>query len=255
MKKQILSLSIILLSTLCTFAQTNATDFTASDCDGVSHNLFSELDNEKVVVIAWVMPCATCITDPLNAYVAVESYAVSHPGRVKFYLVDDYADQTCQQLSTWANNYGMGSCTMFSDAAVNMGDYGQPGMPKVVVLGGTDHKVYFNQNSSSQGINTAIDLALSESTNSIQSTINFDINTYPNPVRSTLNINYNLDQKSNLKFEVFNLLGAKVSSETKKLNQLSGIHTLNLNDLNNGSYLLKISTKEMQKVIKFSVAH
>ena len=144
---------------------------------------------------------------------------------------------------------------MFSDAAVNMGDYGQPGMPKVVVLGGTDHKVYFNQNSSSQGINTAIDLALSESTNSIQSTINFDINTYPNPVRSTLNINYNLDQKSNLKFEVFNLLGAKVSSETKKLNQLSGIHTLNLNDLNNGSYLLKISTKEMQKVIKFSVAH
>ena len=255
MKKQILSLSIILLSTLCTFAQTNATDFTANDCDGVSHNLFSELDNEKVVVIAWVMPCATCIADPLAAYVAVQTYAVSHPGRVKFYLADDYADQTCQQLSTWANNYGMGSCTMFSDAALNMGDYGQPGMPKVVVLGGPDHKIYFNQNSSSQGVDIAIDLALSESATSIKSTINFDINTYPNPVKNLLNINYNLEQISDLKFEVFNLLGAKVSSESEKLNQLSGSHILNLNDLKNGSYLLKISTNSNQKVIKFSVSH
>jgi hypothetical protein len=255
MKKQIFSLSIILLSTLSSFAQTNATDFTANDCDGVSHNLFSELDNGKVVVIAWVMPCVTCITDPLNAYVAVESYAVSHPGQVKFYLADDYADETCQELTTWADNFGFGNTTKFSDAAVDMGDYGQPGMPKVVVLGSTNHKIYYNQNSSSQGIDIAIDLALSESTTSIKSNLNFTVNTYPNPVINQLNINYNLNQQSDLKFEVFNLLGAKVYQETKDLNQLSGSHTLNLNDLNNGSYLLKIITKEMQKVIKFSVAH
>jgi len=59
MKKQILTFTFLILNTFGLIAQTNATDFTANDCDGVSHHLFSELDNGKVVVIAWVMPCNT----------------------------------------------------------------------------------------------------------------------------------------------------------------------------------------------------
>ncbi|MDG2369567.1 MAG: T9SS type A sorting domain-containing protein [Flavobacteriales bacterium] len=255
MKKQILAFSLFLLSSLGLVSQTNATDFTANDCDGVTHNLFSELNNEQVVVIAWVMPCATCIQDPLNAYVAVESYALSHPGRVKFYLVDDYADTPCQSLETWANNYGMGSCTMFSDAAVDMGDYGQPGMPKIVVLGSSDHKIYFNQNSSSQGIDLAIDLALSESSTSIKSNLNFTISTFPNPATNSLNINYNLVQKSKLTFEIFNLLGANVITHKNDFNQLSGAYKLNVSNLKNGTYLLKVSTENGQRVIKFSVSN
>lgn len=255
MKKQILTFTFLILNTFGLIAQTNATDFTANDCDGVSHHLFSELDNGKVVVIAWVMPCNTCITDPLNAYVAVESYSVSHPGRVNFYLADDYADQTCLELTTWANNFGLGNTTKFSDAAVDMGDYGQPGMPKVVVLAGTDHKIYYNQNSSSQGIDLAIDLALSESTTSLNLNPDFTISTFPNPANNSLNINYNLAQKSNLTFEIYNLLGANVITNTIAINQLSGDYNLNVSHLKNGVYILKTSTENGQKAMKFSVSH
>jgi len=55
MKRSFL-LSLIILFVLTTFSQTIATDFLAEDCDGNMVHLFSELDEGKVVVIAWVMP-------------------------------------------------------------------------------------------------------------------------------------------------------------------------------------------------------
>lgn len=55
MKRTIL-LSLSILFAIATFSQTTATDFTAEDCDGNVVSLFSELDEGKVVVIAWVMP-------------------------------------------------------------------------------------------------------------------------------------------------------------------------------------------------------
>ena len=46
---------LLIISSKYGFSQNNATDFTALDCDGVSHHLFSELDSGKVIVIAWVI--------------------------------------------------------------------------------------------------------------------------------------------------------------------------------------------------------
>ena len=54
MKGTLLILTTILAS-FGAFSQT-ATDFTCNDCAGSSHNLFSELDGGKVVVLVWVMP-------------------------------------------------------------------------------------------------------------------------------------------------------------------------------------------------------
>ena len=85
--------------------------------------LFSELDSGKVIVMVWVMPCGPCATHALSAYAAVQTYANSHPDRVKFYMVDDYANTTCNSLQTWASTYSMGSCTMFSNQAISMSDY------------------------------------------------------------------------------------------------------------------------------------
>ncbi|MBL7984152.1 MAG: hypothetical protein JNM91_04100, partial [Flavobacteriales bacterium] len=44
-------------------AQTTALDFTANDCDGMSHNLFTELEAGDVVIIELVMMgCQPCVT-------------------------------------------------------------------------------------------------------------------------------------------------------------------------------------------------
>ena len=55
MKQSLLVLLSLFISVLA-LPQTNATDFSVDDCNGEFHNLFTELDAGKVVVIAWVMP-------------------------------------------------------------------------------------------------------------------------------------------------------------------------------------------------------
>jgi hypothetical protein len=259
MKKILLLFITLQITTLHLLGQTYATDFNANDCDGNNHQLFSELDAGKVIVIAWVMPCATCITDPLSAFYDVQSYDSSHPGQVLFYMADDYANTSCSSLESWAANNGMSNCIKFSDAAVNMGDYGIPGMPKIVVLGSSSHKVYFNQNSGSLGISTAIDEALDDIANGLVENANFNlnINTFPNPANNQLTVSYELKQPSNIDLEIYNLLGARVISFKKNNSTGAGKYSekIDVSNLSNGTYFLKINSNQKNHTIKFSVSH
>ena len=257
MKKLILITSIIFLGTITSFGQ-YATDFNATDCDAVQHHLFSELDAGTVVVIAWVMPCATCIADPLDAFVTVNSYATSHPGRVVFYLVDDFADNTCQTLTSWAANYGMGDATAFSDPAIDMFKYGTFGMPKIVVLGGSHHEVYFMANNSSAGVGAAIDKALiGENTVGISKNQNSitDLKSFPNPANNEINVSYNLVQSSTVKLEVINTLGEVMSSADKGQENL-GKHSasFDISTMSNGIYFINIMTNQGIGMIRFAVS-
>jgi len=258
MNKIIVIGSILLLGNLISFGQSNATDFNAKDCDGNSHNLFSELDAGKVIVIAWVMPCGSCISDPLSAHTTVQTYSSSHPGQVLFYLADDFANTNCGSLSGWASNYGMGNSTKFSDAAVKMSDYGAYGMPKIVVLAGKDHKVYFNKNSSASGIGASIDQALednmvglSEHKNSI-----IQLNSFPNPTKNVLNLRYTLDQSSKVNIEVLNL-GTNVVISSSEQNQSAGTHesAFDVSALSDGIYFLKVTTEGGMDMVKFVISN
>jgi hypothetical protein len=145
MKKTLLTATAI-LSGMIAFAQT-ATDFTANDCAGSPHNLYSELDAGKVIVISWVMPCGACIGPSVAAYNAAESYASTNPGKVIFYLADDLGNTSCATLTSWGNTNSMPNAIKFSSTSVNQTGYGTAGMPKIVVLGGASHTVFYNQNS------------------------------------------------------------------------------------------------------------
>ena len=247
--KRINVLILLILFFLSGVAQNNATDFTALDCDGVSHHLFSELDSGKVIVIAWVMPCGPCGSIALDAYTASLGYSTTNPGRLDFYLVDDFANTDCQSLFSWADNLGMGNCTKFSDPTIDMSDYGQIGMPKIAVLGGSGHYVYFNKNSSTQNINSAIDLALigtPVTTNIKENEKLLNFNCYPNPVIGELNISYDLKKAAKLKIELFNLLGEKVFTQVLFSKNLNGVYSINLQDLPNGTYLVKLADGDIQ---------
>lgn len=148
------------------FGQATATDFTQNDCNGISHNLFSELNANKVVVIAWVMPCEFCVDGAVAGWNAAQSFAVSNPGKVLYYLVDDFGDNTCADLSNWSvtNNVAGGTPITFNNLGkpINMNDYGSGGMPKVVVVGGSSHYVYFNENFSAADNEVAITSAIAQ---------------------------------------------------------------------------------------------
>lgn len=254
----IIGLSSLLTSPL--FAQTTATDFTADDCNGVSHNLFTELDAGKIIVIAWVMPCGGCIQPAKTAYNAVQTFASSNPGQVLFYLVDDYANTSCSTLGSWGNTNSMPNAVKFSNSSISMNDYGTPGMPKVVVLGCDAHTIEYNVNSTvnSQEVTTAINnmlaCASSANTNELNKTTPMEVTIIPNPSSENPEIRYSITKSTPVKIEVYSVSGALIYSaeETQK----EGEHSHKLTQavkLAPGTYYAKITTDSQSTSVNFVI--
>ncbi len=256
MKKRVI-LGISILTASLTFAQT-ATDFTTDDCAGTSHHLFAELDAGKIVVAAFVMPCGGCASPSLQAYNAVQSYATSNPGTVVFYLVDDEANTSCATLSSWGNSSSMPLATSFSSTSFVMSQYGTPGMPKIIVMGGSNHAVTYNQNSgvTTAGVKSAVDALLaSASVSEISKTNNFNLKVTPNPVVKELNYSYSLDKSSSVNVEVFSVTG-ELMYTTTSMNQNAGDYNLTIGEdlkLVNGMYILKMTSDSKIETINFIV--
>jgi hypothetical protein len=259
MKKSLLSLSLI-FAAMTSIAQTNATDFTANDCDGVSHNLFSELESGKIIVMSWVMPCGGCIVPARSAYNVAQTFEIDYPGRVVYYVVDDYANTSCTSLASWANTTAsMPNSTKFSNSTISMSDYGTDGMPKIVVIGGADHKIYYNVNNlnDGQGVEDAIELALLENptgVNGITST-NFFLDVYPNPLEgNNITLNYFLPESAAVSFEIYNTTGQLILSENSGM-QFSGLYVIQMDlaKLEKGIYFIRLNAGTRNVVRKIIV--
>lgn len=256
--KKLLLTAVIALSGITAMAQATATNFSVNDCSGTNHDLFAALDAGKVVVIAWPMPCGSCIAPCLSAYSEVQNYASSYPGRVLYYLVDDYANTSCSSLTSWANTNGITGVPVFSNATIKMSDYGTAGMPKVVVLAGPTHDVLFNQNNALNvtNFNNAIMAGLTTGISANESG-DFKLNLFPNPTSTNkTSVSYSLAQSSDVTFEIFNTLGAKVKSVSFE-KQAVGKHEaiLDFETLTNGIYFIKLNANDSSQLLKFTVYH
>ncbi|MBK9106430.1 MAG: hypothetical protein IPL92_18180 [Saprospiraceae bacterium] len=151
-------------------AQTTAMDWTRIECSTSNqHHLFAELDSGYVIMIDYVMMnCAPCITATNSLRGIYNSYAASHPGKVKLYSVGFNDFTTCEQMVAWRLGFHF-THPVFEKGGDETIYYGGIGMPTIVVLGGgQDHKVYYNHfgydSSEDPLISEAIDEALAEST-------------------------------------------------------------------------------------------
>ncbi|MCW3076554.1 MAG: hypothetical protein JWO32_1163 [Bacteroidetes bacterium] len=258
--KKLLFLFIISVFTTAVVSQT-AVNFNANDCSSANHDLFSELNSGKVIVIAWVMPCANCISGALAGYTSVQNYAGSNPGQVKFYLADDVANTSCATLQSWANTNGMTNCdAVFSNTAVNMSAYGAAGMPKLIVVGGSNHAVYYNVNGSgaitSSDIQSAINSALSDVAAGIKEHSEFisAANIYPNPSNTSVNFSLNLIKRANVKIHIQNQLGQKISEVYNgSLQQGENMFNINTTAFNNGTYFINCTVEESSKILKLVI--
>ncbi|MGQ0827968.1 MAG: T9SS type A sorting domain-containing protein [Bacteroidota bacterium] len=257
MKKTYLILMGMLLMMGMAFSQT-AVNFTANDCNGNSHDLFTELNSGKIVVISFVMPCGTCIAPTLAADAAVQSYASSNPGQVLFYVSDDLGTTSCSTLNSWESTNSITSDATFANTAVKMSQYGTGTMNRVVVLGGTSHTVYYNVGSgvSQSAIQSAINTALSATGINDNSKVDFQLSIFPNPVTDKFSVTYSLLQSDNIKLEVVNLLGEKVK-EIVSEKQSAGQHesSVGTEDMNAGVYFLKVTANDFSQLVKFTVSH
>jgi|TARA_B110000914_G_scaffold143429_1_gene125552 hypothetical protein len=254
MKKILFTSLLYLISIQYTYSQTYATNFTEDDCNGVSHNLFNELDAGNIIVISWIMPCGPCATYSYPAYNAVESFASSHPGKVHFYIADDYANTSCVILNNFATTYNMTNSTIFSNANITMSDYGVDGMPKVVVLGGANHLIYLNKNDDKinySNVHTAISAAIADGVSLVNENKKntFEVTTFPNPVINTLTVSYKTIKQEEIKIEIIDQLGKSTILRNNQIN-IPGYHNekLNLSSFKNGIYFIKISSATQEQI-------
>lgn len=260
MKKQIFSTIIALATGLTVNAQT-ATNFTCNDCSGTQHDLFTELDAGKVIVLDWVMPCGACVGPSVTSYNMVTSYQSTHPSRVFFYMADDYANTVCTSLNAWATSNGIPQNAYsfrFSNPAINMLDYGSTGMPKIVVLGGTSHTVYYNANNSvnATALQNAINAALASTGINEQNSLFSEIQVNPNPSSNDAELKFGLSQAATVTVELYNLQGRKLQ-DVYLGKMAAGAHTLPVNctKLASGTYLVKLDADGKLRYVNMLVTH
>ena len=223
-----------------------AVNFNANDCNSNNHILFNELDAGKVVIITWVMPCSSCIGPALSAVNEVQNLKNGNPGKFFHYIADDYANTNCVSLTSWCNANSITYDAIFSNADIKMLDYGSNGMPKTVVLAGTTHSVFFNENNSlnAQNFVSALNsaLAISNQVGIVEfSNYIHNISFFPNPTKDEIEI-------SNCKNEVISvyditgnlLLSEKIDSDK---------HRISLKLLDAGMYLIRNNSGNTGKLI------
>lgn len=247
-----------LLLTIVLKSQT-AVNFTATDCASANHNLFSELNAGKVVVITWVMPCATCIGPTLSAENEIQNFLLTKPGRIYHYIVDDFANTTCTTLNSWCISNGIvNSTARFSNSAINMNDYGSSGMPKTVIIAGTNHNVFFNEDNTLtvSSFNAAMNnaLAAAESVGLEEKSITAD-ETFlsPVPANEFITVSCLLKDSKGIVVDVFNSAGFKIKSQCFD-NLVSGKNTIKIqtSEFSDGMYFLKLDDT---CYYKFFVSH
>ena len=254
-------LAIVSLSlTISTSSAQTATNFTCNDCSGVSHDLFTELDAGNVIVLCWVMPCGACSGPATTAYNTVQSFQAANPNKVKLFLADDYGNSTCTYLNSWANGLGIAQNSWsyrFSNSAINMTDYGSTGMPKIVVLGGVNHSVFYNVNNTvsqtalQNAINTALaSTGISEQEDAIALTVS------PNPVSENAKITFTLTRSAEITITLYDLQGKAVKELSKGLrNAGKNEITFSTEAFASGMYLLKFSDGKNERVQNVTISH
>ncbi|MBK9148386.1 MAG: T9SS type A sorting domain-containing protein [Flavobacteriales bacterium] len=227
-----LYLSIALLAATGMRAQTTALDFTANDCAGASHTLFSDLDAGYCVVIDLVMMgCPSCIP-ATHAIVDDVIPNTSNPAMVKFYSIGFSNSVTCAQITSWATTNGF-THPVFGGMSAQTTYYGGMGMPTVIVLGGgATHGVYYNELGHSASDNptiiSAINTALLDA-NGVEENSARSITLGPNPVGSVLNLN-----GSYTSAKVIDMHGRVV------LNNIPNGTSLDVSTLASGQYTLEL---------------
>lgn len=257
--KRILLILTTILASFGAFSQT-ATDFTCNDCTGSSHNLFSELDGGKVVVLVWVMPCSSCVGPTLTTYNVVNSINATYANRVNMYIVDDYANTSCSSLTSWCTSNGFTNTRKFSNAIIKISDYGTAGMPKIVVIGNSTHHVYYNANNTVNAtlLNTAIISALEDFSVGIKTPVSKESGTircFPNPASTKVSLTFSVEKSGSYKLYVFNH-SAEQMEQPETFEFSPGEHTVELSttSFKNGVYFARLYNETETKTAKFVVS-
>jgi hypothetical protein len=244
MKKYIL-LVLIIAYAFETNSQTTAYDYTKLDCNGISQNLYTTLDQGNIVVLIYEHQCPSCLSGANNVKSVINSYYSSSSNIKVWYL--DNGGFNCSSMNTWISNNSLIPGTLFQYSTDFSSPYGS-GMPVIVVTGGPNHTAFLVSLGPSTIVN--IHNAIEEAIASIgiedfSASLNI-LNVYPNPINiNTFTLYYNSAIIQTIHAEIYNVEG-KIVRPDFEINVSTGINSkeINIGNLNNGIYFIHLNTNK-----------
>ena len=261
MKKLFTLLSAAAIS-LCSFSQLSlqvgatAPDWTVTDIHGHSHNLYDITASGKIVIIDFFFrncgPCQGIAPTVTSFY---QKYGCNQ-GDVFVISMSDRDDHNTtlefETLYSGNNPAPAVSATPGGGQGVAQ-QYGPSAFPTVCLIG-TDNKIKNNDIWPISGvadIESAISgagftIAEMSCTVGMEENEVSDFTAFPNPSEGNLNVAFELNQAKQIELEVYDILGAMVYSST--VNASTGYNNVqvDLNNLQVGNYILKLSANGEQ---------
>lgn len=239
----------------------SAMQFTGVDCNNNAVDLYADLNAGKAVVVFFFMSnCGSCPPPAQKIQTMANNIMNTYPGMVKAYAFPFNNTTTCSYTNSWVTNNGLSLYTPMDSGAVQVAYYGGFGMPTVVLLGGTDHRIMWSTQSFSTSDTTImrdsiLNLLGPTGVHDLSGVVSF-VNVYPNPANDKVQIEMNLSQSVALKVEVVNILGEVVSTVYNNNASIGMMKTeVATNLLSNGVYFIRIGSDNKVQNYKFTVAH
>lgn len=261
MKKFYSIISALMFTCVIANAQTTAMQINGVDCNNNPVDLFAELNAGKAAVIFFYMPnCGSCPPPALKIQTMANNIMDTYPGMVKAYAFPFQNSTTCTYSASWVTNNNLSLYAPMDSGAVPVAYYGGFGMPTVVLVGGTDHRIMFSTQSFSTSDTTImrdsiLNLLGPASITNVNSSIS-SVNLFPNPANEVVQVELNVVRSSEITIEVVNVLGEVVnnvySSTTAPGLLRKEIPTA---ELSNGNYFIRVTDGETVQNHKLTVAH
>lgn len=259
MKKIVTSIALMLAAAISN-AQT-AMDFNTTDCAGNPVHLFADLDAGKAVVLFYFMPsCGSCPPPAQKVQTMANNINAAHPGLVKAYAFPYDNTTTCTYTQSWVTSNSLALYAPMDSGATAVASYGGFGMPTVVLVGRSTHKVLFSTLSFSTSDTLIMRdsiLALLPTTGINEMSVGINsLDIYPNPTANNVSISLDLKEQSNLLIDVIDMVGKQVAVITRE-NNASGTITKQFNTdiLSSGIYTIRINVNGNNVNRKLNVVH
>lgn len=177
-------------------AQDTIPDISFSLCSGgAGKNTHYVLDNDHVLMLVWMQYYSPT---PKMAYNIWQQFESTNPGKVVIYFIDPSATGDCGSITNWVKD------SVTTDGRVGISDnygntldenfFGGQGTGHIVIAGGRDHKIYWNEKDAAANTAPALtnvaQWALDNvlSVNDTKEQVQFTMQ--PNPVVHMLSINF-----------------------------------------------------------------